>query len=203
MVAVEDSSFDKLFFSSYTPHILEAIFFSLDYESYKMCLEVNKTWKDLLTSERYITKGRSVFYKDIQVDEKKLFIYCNFNARGRLLTKALLAHCDTIEGIFNLFSYRLLKIRRLLSSGMVNVNCRDKKQNNQTPLHAAALTGDKEVAKLLIAHGADVNAACGSGRMPLHYATSRGHKKLAQLLIQNGADTKKSDTYVARALGNL
>merc|ERR1739836_351950 len=60
-------------FSQNFPHILEKIFFSLDYETYKKCLEVNSEWKGILTSERHKTKGRSVFKKEIVEDEKKLF----------------------------------------------------------------------------------------------------------------------------------
>ena len=35
------------------PHILETIFLSLDYESFKACQEVNNEWKRLLTSESF------------------------------------------------------------------------------------------------------------------------------------------------------
>ena len=69
-------SFDTLF-SKCVPHILETIFFSVDYRTYKACLEVNSTWKKLLTSERYIAKGKSVFYKEIWKDVEKIFEYCN------------------------------------------------------------------------------------------------------------------------------
>ena len=30
------------------PHIMENIFFSMDYESYQMCLEISIVWKELL-----------------------------------------------------------------------------------------------------------------------------------------------------------
>ena len=63
--------FNPLFFENF-PHILEKIFFSGDYASYKICLEVNSEWKELLTSERYITKGKTVFKEEIMKDEEKL-----------------------------------------------------------------------------------------------------------------------------------
>ena len=46
-------AFDKLFKRN-VPHILEKIFLSLDTKSYMCCLDVNKSWKDLLTSEAMI-----------------------------------------------------------------------------------------------------------------------------------------------------
>ena len=64
-------AFDKIFLKN-VPHILEIIFFSLDFESYKKCLEVNNTWKELLTSESYQTKGKIVFHQEIFAMEKKL-----------------------------------------------------------------------------------------------------------------------------------
>ena len=57
--------FDKLFTKA-VPHILEKIFFSLDYESFKKCLEVSGSWNDLLTSESFLRRGKSVFCEDIQ-----------------------------------------------------------------------------------------------------------------------------------------
>ena len=57
--------FDKLF-TKFVPHILEKIFFSMDYESYKNCLEVSKSWNNLFTSESFLRRGKSVFSEDIQ-----------------------------------------------------------------------------------------------------------------------------------------
>ena len=62
-----------------------------------------------------------------------------------------------------------------------------KRKDGYTPLHGAAQFGHKEVAELLIAKGADVNAAV-DGITPLHFAVARGHKEVAELLIAKGAD---------------
>ena len=51
-------------FAKNVPHILEKIFFSLDYESYKACMEVSVVWNDLLTSESYRRRGRRVTWPD-------------------------------------------------------------------------------------------------------------------------------------------
>ena len=42
--------FDQLFIKT-RPHILEKMCLSLDFESFKNCLEVNKAWKDTLKSK--------------------------------------------------------------------------------------------------------------------------------------------------------
>ena len=57
-----------------------------------------------------------------------------------------------------------------------------------TPLHQAVIGDHKEIAELLIANGADLNAKDTFGGTPLHQAAFHGHKEIAELLITNGAD---------------
>ena len=57
-----------------------------------------------------------------------------------------------------------------------------------TPLIYAAWFGYKEVAELLVAKGADVNAKGRDYESPLHHAASSGHKEIAEVLIAKGAD---------------
>jgi ankyrin repeat protein len=64
----------------------------------------------------------------------------------------------------------------------------NKDKGGFTPLHWAASSGHKDVAELLLAHGADVNAKNNNDWTPLYYAVSGGHKDVAQLLRQHGGD---------------
>jgi ankyrin repeat protein len=64
----------------------------------------------------------------------------------------------------------------------------DGKNDDWTPLHHATFGGHKEVAGLLIAEGADVNAKDEGGQTPLHLAAFWGHKQIAAQLIAKGAD---------------
>jgi ankyrin repeat protein len=57
-----------------------------------------------------------------------------------------------------------------------------------TPLYLAAGEGHKEIAELLIAAGAEVNAKDEDGLTPLHYPVAKGHKDIVELLIGKGAD---------------
>ena len=61
-----------------------------------------------------------------------------------------------------------------------------------TALHLAALAGQDEVAKLLVAAGADVNARKGDRTCPLHDAAQSGSKTIAALLLAKGADVNAS-----------
>jgi len=58
----------------------------------------------------------------------------------------------------------------------------------------AAVGGSKEIAELLIAAGADVNAKDQYGHTPLYTATVFGHQEIVELLIENGADVDVRDS---------
>ena len=173
-------AFDILFTKS-VPHILEMIFFSLDYESYWKCLEVNKMWKELLTSESYQTKGKIVFRHDIFALEKKLW-------------KA--SHDGDV-----------LKVRQLISCPMVNVNCfmdcreigletncviySGEAPGHYTPLHEAAYCGHTEVIKVLLDGGADPNMETGWGWTALIVAVQFRKENVIRILTSRGADPNK------------
>ena len=59
----------------------------------------------------------------------------------------------------------------------------------ETPLHTHAGEGRKEVVKILINAGADVNAKYGNGRTPLDKA--KRHPAIADLLRKHGGKTRK------------
>ena len=62
-----------------------------------------------------------------------------------------------------------------------------------TPLYFAVFKGHMEIAELLIANGADVNAKNIGDFAALHMAASWGHKEIVELLITNGADVNAKD----------
>jgi ankyrin repeat protein len=88
------------------------------------------------------------------------------------------------------------KVRELITkSADVNV----KEEHGNTPLIKAAGRGYAEIAELLIAKGADVNAQSWSqGNTPLILAASFGRLETTKLLIAKGADvnakTKQGQT---------
>jgi ankyrin len=69
-------------------------------------------------------------------------------------------------------------------------------------LHCAAKNGHKDVADLLLANKADVNARDDNcGDTPLHCAARSGHKDVADLLLASKADVNaKNENYHDRPL---
>jgi Ankyrin repeats (3 copies)/Ankyrin repeats (many copies) len=57
-----------------------------------------------------------------------------------------------------------------------------------TPLHCAAAGGHKDIAELLLANKADVNAKANDGATPLHLAAMHGNTDVVTLLLNNAAD---------------
>ena len=69
-----------------------------------------------------------------------------------------------------------------------------------TALTYAARDGFTDIARLLIAHGADVNWIDCEGVTPLILAAHKDHIELVQLLLAHGADTTIKDQWQRTAL---
>ena len=96
------------------------------------------------------------------------------------------------------------RFRQLLLANKMDENPGDEWLTG--PLHVAAIYGQKEVAGVLLAHGADPNRSDGSprregpnsgvfvcGKSPLHWAAVCGRKEVAELLLANKADVNGLD----------
>ena len=149
------------------PHIHEMILLSLDYKTFKKCGGVCKTWDELLASESFCKKAYSAYKEEMDLE---------------LLTYAKEGQIDNIK--------------RLLTKGVnPNVNIRRK-----SPLHWGILglhNGHMDVIKVLLDHGADINAATEMGTTPLLASLRLNHsegpdKDIVALLLKRGADPNKT-----------
>lgn len=62
-----------------------------------------------------------------------------------------------------------------------------------TPLHEAADAGHERVARLLLGHGAEVDARDEYGNSPLHLAAWQGYVEVAGALLEAGGDPRSVD----------
>ena len=167
--------FDRLITKN-VPHIHEKIFFSLDYESFKKCLEVSKSWNDLLTSEHFLRMGKSLFCEDIQND---------------ILLAVEEGNVAMARRVLSTFMVDINFIRRFTSQGVVS----HFKAGKVSPLMLAALHGHNDVAQLLLDIGAEPNLAGENGDRALFYAVLEGHLNVVQLLLNKGADVNMEDHF--------
>jgi cytohesin len=75
-----------------------------------------------------------------------------------------------------------------------------------TPLHTACSSGNKDIAELLIAKGADINARNKWDLTPLDAAIERGHDNVEELLLKFGAGGKnvgRTQLQRAAAIGDI
>jgi uncharacterized protein len=76
------------------------------------------------------------------------------------------------------------------------------------PLHSAASARNLEAARLLLEHGAPVNARQQGGWVPIHAAAQNGDRPMVELLLRHHADPKlanddgKTPAMVAREKGH-
>jgi ankyrin repeat protein len=88
-------------------------------------------------------------------------------------------------------SARLVPLARLLIERGADIEAKDATYSN-TVLHTAVHHNGHEIAALLMAHGANVNATNTSGHTPLH---TTDHCDIAKLLVAHGADVNAVDTH--------
>jgi len=79
-------------------------------------------------------------------------------------------------------------VKKFLPAG-TDVNLKVWNNISRTPLHQAARSRRKEIAELLIAKGADVNAKTKRGETPLDEAIEHNHTETADLLRKHGGKT--------------
>jgi ankyrin repeat protein len=87
---------------------------------------------------------------------------------------------------------RLDRVRQILAENPTSA--RSYAPDGHTPLGLACFFGHREVARLLIQKGADVNAASNNPQRvaPLHAANARHDAEIVEALLKAGADPNRS-----------
>jgi len=86
-----------------------------------------------------------------------------------------------------------LEIVKVLLDNSSDINAVSKNKLSATPLQGAAAMQNLELARLLIARGANVNCRGEEGVTPLHEAAGNGQIELAKLLLDHGARVNAKD----------
>ena len=114
------------------------------------------------------------------------------SAVRRLLDEGRSVHETTEEGesLLSLAcSAGYYELAQVLLAMRANVEDRGVK-GDCTPLMEAASAGNADIVRLLLEHGADVNAQSSSGNTPLMYACAGGHEDVVTLLLESNANVE-------------
>ena len=117
----------------------------------------------------------------------------NVNAKGRFDAPL---HVAAQSGIFDQSGDVKLDIAQALIEAGADVNAKDTNyqgDSDNTPLHLAIHAGHGDLAKLLIASGADVQARNHAGNPPIQVAAFAGLPEVIKLLIEAGSPVNLQD----------
>uniref|UniRef100_T1IU24 Uncharacterized protein n=1 Tax=Strigamia maritima TaxID=126957 RepID=T1IU24_STRMM len=110
----------------------------------------------------------------------------------KLLDEGRSVHETTEEGesLLSLAcSAGYFELAQVLLAMRANVEDRGIK-GDCTPLMEASSCGHVDIVRLLIAHGADVNAQSSSGNTPLMYACAAGYEEVVKVLLEAGSNVE-------------
>ena len=160
---------DRLFMKN-VPHVLEKIFFSLDFDSIISCRAVCESWNQLHSSDLYWAKANEKLIEKKENQKKLCFHSWKGNAE---------------------------EVRRIISSGInPNLSWADAKAlgKGAIPLLHAIIRGHDDVVKVLLDMGADPNRGTENGLTPLNFVKLHGNSTgVVKLLLEAGADPNKGN----------
>lgn len=103
--------------------------------------------------------------------------------------------------IYASFAHRGADIVKFLLEQGAKVNVKPPKgaEYFRSALHCAVAGGSLDAAKLLVDHGADIDALDSEGATPLLTAVARGRMDIAEYLVEKGCDLDAKDTFLSRS----
>ena len=84
-----------------------------------------------------------------------------------------------------------LEVAEFLLENGAKVNSPSHNRMRVMPLHSSVARQDLAISRMLLEHGADVNAAQADDAAPMHEAAGNGQLEMAQLLLKFGADVNQ------------
>ncbi|XP_047144666.1 protein phosphatase 1 regulatory subunit 27 [Hydra vulgaris] len=110
----------------------------------------------------------------------------DYNIRRKSLLEKTYSSVDNETKLINAVARGDLEdVKNILAIPNLSVNAIRKP--GWSALHHACKNGNKEIVKLLLKNGADINLRSEDNLYPLEISTLGGHFELSMFLIENGA----------------
>ena len=176
----------NLLITKSVPHILEKIFFSLDYESFNKCSEISTALSQLLSSERSLKLKKNVFGGYVEMELRYALRQGNIPMIRELVSSGIV-DVNYMDKVFGTPLFVAAErgdtclVKFLIEKGAeVNMHC----EYEITALFNAASNGHSDVVKMLLDGGAwpDLGES-----LCLHEAAQYGYIEVLQLLLNSGA----------------
>jgi len=195
-------------FNKNVPHILEKIFYSLDYNSFMESKKVCKAWNILLSSKSYDEMAIKMLKEKRDHDELCQASYIGtLDDVRRILRNGVNPNCtgtarsyghplDKITPIqYALFGNKV-DIVKLLIRGGADPNKKSTRTGEEvSPLFYALIKPEsKDMVKVLVEGGSDPNARNLRGESPLSYAVTYECKDVVKVLLEGGSDPNVCNT---------
>lgn len=108
---------------------------------------------------------------------------CNYSSVKKIIREGGTLYKN--EALFTVVNLECNEIVKLLLDIDININFLNK---DVSLLHVATIKNNKDLVKILLTHGADINVKTNKGITPLMIASFQGNLELVKLLVENSAD---------------
>ena len=184
------------------PHLAEAVFDSLKYESLKDCKGVSRSWYNYLDEQKFfhIRSIQATVFHELGDTWKQVFKLLDTPTIMELkyaVKKVYLhshSHFKHHESLTPLHVVAETGPEQLFMKIFEKMEDKNPKtENGETPLHIAASYGNFELCKIIIETVDDKNPGNSSQITPLHPAAFKGHFKICEYIISKVKDKNPRD----------
>ncbi|EAY01633.1 hypothetical protein TVAG_292660 [Trichomonas vaginalis G3] len=181
------------FNSEITQRCLQLSFLGRNQEIMSECLKYQTPDDDCM---KYAIISHNIDFVTFLMNEYKLGIDLKICGNYNNLD-SFLVYFDQTNDFNKCFAYSAMFSIPSLCEYFVSLgaNANEKNENEETALHYAAKSNNKETADLLISHGAKINEQNEFGDTPFHSAAKSNSNEIAEVLISHGANINRTNRY--------